>query len=212
MKVNIGKFHSWIGPYQICDMLRYVGVSEDRCHKLGVRLAETWVYDLCHWVESKRKRKVKIHIDKYDTWNMDSTLAMIILPMLKQLKETKHGSPGDMPSFQQTSNQSQCSFDFYGEGDTAAWEAGHAEWGVIMNQMIWTFEQLQPDYDWEDQYWKVHPKIDFSDDTEDDDEGTCRRLKWKVEGECDWDGMAKHQAKINAGLVAFGTNYRGLWD
>jgi hypothetical protein len=33
-----------------------------------------------------------IKIDRWDTWNMDSTLAPIILPMLKQLREDKHGS------------------------------------------------------------------------------------------------------------------------
>jgi hypothetical protein len=29
------------------------------------------------------ERKIDVRIDKYDTWNMDSTLAYIILPMLK---------------------------------------------------------------------------------------------------------------------------------
>ena len=38
-------------------------------------------------------QEMSIHIDEYDTWSMDHTLAPIILPMLKQLKETKHGSP-----------------------------------------------------------------------------------------------------------------------
>jgi dCMP deaminase len=39
----------------------------------------------------KENRKEQIHIHDYDTWNMDDTLAMIIVPMLKQLKATKHG-------------------------------------------------------------------------------------------------------------------------
>ena len=38
------------------------------------------------------ERKIDVQLDKFDTWNMDDTLAHIILPMLKQLKETKHGS------------------------------------------------------------------------------------------------------------------------
>ena len=36
---------------------------------------------------------VDVRIDKQDTWSMDYTLAHVILPMLIQLKETKHGSP-----------------------------------------------------------------------------------------------------------------------
>ena len=39
------------------------------------------------------ERKIVIHIDDYDTWSMDHTLAPIIAPMLKQLKATKHGAP-----------------------------------------------------------------------------------------------------------------------
>lgn len=34
-----------------------------------------------------------VKIDPWDTWSMDHTLASIILPMLKQLKETKQGGP-----------------------------------------------------------------------------------------------------------------------
>ena len=34
-----------------------------------------------------------VKIDPWDTWSMDHTLAPIILPMLKQIKETKHGAP-----------------------------------------------------------------------------------------------------------------------
>ena len=44
----------------------------------------------------KREQKVKVHIDPWDTWSMDYTLASIILPMLKQLKETKHGYPSEL--------------------------------------------------------------------------------------------------------------------
>ena len=39
--------------------------------------------------EDDSPRKESIHIHDYDTWNMDHTLALIALPMLKQLKETE---------------------------------------------------------------------------------------------------------------------------
>ena len=91
MKIKIGPYVKWWGPYQIADLLQYVGVSEDRCFDIGEKMPE-WVNKVCYWVDGKRKRKQKIHIDYWDTWNMNDTLALIILPMLKQLKETKHGS------------------------------------------------------------------------------------------------------------------------
>ena len=45
------------------------------------------------WIHSKQQRTIKVHIDRWDTWSMDHTLAPIILPMLVQLKATKHGAP-----------------------------------------------------------------------------------------------------------------------
>ena len=45
------------------------------------------------WVWDKVDRKINyVKIDRWDTWGMDHTLAKIVLPMLKQLKDTKHGS------------------------------------------------------------------------------------------------------------------------
>ena len=38
-------------------------------------------------------QNISVRIDNYDVWNMDVTLAQIILPMLKRLKEVKHGAP-----------------------------------------------------------------------------------------------------------------------
>ena len=49
--------------------------------------------DLLQWLHEKKKRTVYVKIDKYDTWSMDHTLSLIIVPMLKQLKATQHGSP-----------------------------------------------------------------------------------------------------------------------
>ena len=49
-----------------------------------------WLYKLFGY---SPKQRIKIKIHKYDTWSMDHTLAHIVLPMLVQLKRTKHGAP-----------------------------------------------------------------------------------------------------------------------
>lgn len=151
-----------------------------------------------------------IRIDPWDTWSMDVTLAKIIVPMLHQLKATKHGSPGELVEFQQTSNcgRQRC-FAFYAEDDELAWAEGHKHWGEILDHMIWSFEQLL--CDWEAQYWIQHPEIDFTDYPEDEGK-ELTPVRWKVEGKCDWAGMAKHQERINEGLKLFGIYYQGLWD
>ena len=38
-------------------------------------------------------QEVKVRIDYWDTWNMDVSLAHIILPMLKQMVDDKQGAP-----------------------------------------------------------------------------------------------------------------------
>ena len=142
---------------------------------------------------------------------MDHTLALIILPMLKQLKETKHGAPGDMIEFDQTTNtSSQESFDFYKEGDQAAWDAGHKRWDGILDDIIWSFEQIL-DEDWDEQYWKTKPELDMNDYPEDEGKITFP-VRWKVEGECDWAGRQKHSEKIQHGFDLFGKYYQNLWD
>jgi hypothetical protein len=83
----------------------------------------------------KDKRKISIKLDKYDTWNMDNTLSLIILPMLKQLKETKHGSSFvdniDAPEHLKAPPK---------ENDRDTDEFFHARWDWVMDEMIWAFE------------------------------------------------------------------------
>jgi len=185
MKVNIGPYLNWWGPYQIADLLQHVGVSEDTCRKIGKKLADTPLNTICEWIHARRKRTMDIHIDKYDVWSMDDTLAAIVLPMLKQLNSVKHGAPGDMLGFQYTSNSAQSSFDFYAEDDDKAWEAGAAEWSVIMDKMIWSFEQILND-DWEDAFF--------------------------VNDSYDHVGHMAYNARITEGFELFGKYFRSLWD
>ena len=163
---------------------------------------------------TNKERKINIRIDKWDTWGMDHTLALIILPMLKQVKANKQGSPGSLLEFQQTSDQyPQLCFDFYADGNQDAWDAGHERWIEIMDKMIWSFEQVL-DEDWEEQYWLVKPVIDWDDMASKDgfDEKGMKEIKWKVRGECDWKGRREHLQRIEEGLMLFGKYYQDLWD
>jgi len=159
--------------------------------------------------DSTKERKIDIRIDKWDTWGMDHTLALIILPMLKQIKANKQGSPGSLPEFQQISDQyPQLCFDFYADGNQDAWDAGHKHWIEILDKMIWSFEQVLDD-DWEEQYWIVKPEIDWDHMAS---KSGVKEIKWKVRGECDWKGRSEHLSRIEEGLELFGKYYQDLWD
>lgn len=137
------------------------------------------------------EQKVRIKIDPWDTWNMAETLADIILPMLKQLRDEKHGSPGGLGPFKETSNDQdgQGVFDWYKDDDNAAWDLGHKQWTEIMDKMIWSFEQVV-DRDRDQQFHtKTNGKRNF-----------------------DVKGYTKYYERIQEGLDLFGKYYMNLWD
>lgn len=209
MKIYIGPYKNWIGPYQLADTLRYIGVKEDTRDKIGVWLDKTWVRRLCEIIHEKRQRKIKIRIDKYDTWNMDDTLALIMVPMLKQLKATTHGSPSvddeDVPeNLRSTAAPAK-------ENEYDIDENHHLRWEWVLDELIWTFTQLQGDTDWAAQYESGEHDWQFIDSK--DNDGYKEMVKgpndtYKV----DVEGLEAHQKKIDNGLRLFAKYYRGLWD
>lgn len=173
MKVYIGPYKNWFGPYQLAEkLLFWKDKYEDKTvHSFGEWLAygsvepetqfekngtvtietvasaierrrerpKTLVYKFLEWVDSKKKRKIEVRIDKYDTWSMDHTLAYIIVPMLKQLKATKHGAPHvddkDVPKELRSTSTPRKKNDW----DV---DANHFKrWDWVLDEMIWTFEQ-----------------------------------------------------------------------
>lgn len=133
MKIKIGPYLTFWGAFQIADLLQHVGVSEDRCHAIGDWLSKTWVGDACQYIYDKRHRTAKIKIDYYDTWSMDHTLALIIVPMLKQLRDTKHGSPYVAP--EDAPPEFTGSPTEHGSDDKI-----HERWDWVLNEIIWAFE------------------------------------------------------------------------
>lgn len=209
MKIVLGKYLNYFGPYQIAHILKRVGISEDSCDKIGELLSRTYLSQICQFVYDKRKRTVKVKIDKFDTWDMSSSLAIIILPMLKQLNETKHGAPytkdEDVPEHLSSVNAEPKEHEY--DIDSHHFE----RWDWIMSEMIWAFEQLQPDCDWEDRYWIVKPELDLSEKSE--DEGKLLiPIRWKTEGQHDRDGYKLHSDRISNGVRLFGVYFQSLWD
>ena len=92
---------------------------------------------------NKPGSKKEIHhvkIDKFDTWNMDVTLAYIIVPMLKQLKEVKHGAPfvdnEDVSDELRASDEDLHTYSKNGETDEHYFD----RWDYVMDEMIFAFQ------------------------------------------------------------------------
>ena len=107
------------------------------------------------------RRKIDIQIDKFDTWSFDHTLAHIIYPALLQLKATKHGVPGGLVDDVGGEDwSSQESFDFYKETHDESWEIAAKKWDVILDKMIWSFQQLA-DSNYDSKYHHGEAKFDW---------------------------------------------------
>lgn len=210
MKIKIGPYRSWFGPYQLCDLLRFVGVSKDTRDKLAEKISEK---PFVWFDKTFKKRKIKIRIDKYDTWGMDHTLALIILPMLKQLKETKHGAPfvddEDVPENLRSTNAPPKEHDW----DTDEFHFDRWDW--VMDEMIFAFESIIDD-SWEDQFYSGKSDLQWvpveplSDEPE--------KQMWESKPgpnhtfKVDTEGMNEYNKRIDNGTRLFGKYYKNLWD
>ena len=206
MKVYIGPYKNWIGPWQIAHSIPFL--NEDQKDRLSDYLSKTWVNKFCDWINDLRgDRNINIRIDPYDVWSMDNTLAHIILPMLKQLKATKHGSAcvddEDLPTtMRYTSKKSE---DDYETEDH--WV--HHKWDWVLNEMIWAFEQHLTN--WEVQYIIKEGEIDWDEHPEDEGKDVIP-FRWKKEYVVNWEGRKAHQERIQNGFRLFGKYYSNLWD
>lgn len=209
MKVYLSKYrHHWLSPYTILEKIyfwREIDYDEP--------VIDKWSDILAPYCEKLQKFLNFVHpqisyvkIDRYDTWDMDKTLSPIILPMLKQLKDTKQGAPNvddeDVPEELKSTSAEPKENDW----DT---DSNHFKrWDYVISEMIWAFEQLVDD-SWEDQYYTGESDYVFvknADGYSVMEEGPNHTQEW------DCDGWTKHHKRIDNGTRLFGKYYRNLWD
>ena len=222
MKVYLSKYRShWISPYTILEKAffwREIDYDEPIIEKLS-NILEPICIAWMKFLDFIHPRIEYVKIDPWDVWNMDHTLSPIILPMLKRLREVKHGSGfvdmEDVPEHLRATTtdewDSQHTFDFYNEDVPKEGVADiHARWNWVLDEMIFAFEHLVDDT-WEEK---------FSSGTIDtvfvpcEDNPKLNRMEHGPNHTyvCDYDGLRKEYDRIDNGLRLFGKYYRNLWD
>lgn len=157
---------------------------------MKVRIGEYPRYRFYHkWFGILAEQKIKVSIDRWDTWNMDFTLAHIVLPMLKQLQATKHGSPmvddEDVPHLPKKlpASQEAMQYDLFAseEQDELSWAQYEERWQWVLDEMIYAFD--------------------------------CKVNKEEVYMRYnDIKDIKQEQKRISNGFRLFGKYYEGLWD
>lgn len=249
MKVNIGPYKRWFGPYQLAEALCFwaspvkdqwgIESKPDWVHNFGEWLAhgsvepeptkenpagrkwnddrpETWLYKFLLWVDSKKKRRIEVLIDKYDTWSMDHTLAYIVLPMLEQLQKTKHGAPfvddKDVPAHLRTTAAKPLTEEEKNCGATD--ELHFKRWDWVLDEMIFAFKSKIDD-DWTQQFHTGEHDM-YSEVVEWYDDGKPKLYELKRgpndTAKIDMKGMRAYQKRISNGFRLFGKYYENLWD
>jgi hypothetical protein len=175
--------------------------------------------------QPEKERKVRIRIDKYDTWNLNHTLSMIIHPLLVQLKATTHGAPytddEDVPEHLRSSAA---------EPKEENWHVDSlhfARWNWILDEMIWAFAQMN-DENSDDEFYSGKSELLWQALDKDnnpigeplplEDTSKDKNLRYQtVKGpndtfKVDTEGLEKHHNRIKNGTRLFGKYFNNLWD
>ena len=216
MKVWISNYRNhWISPYTIIECV-FFWTAWSKCGRKKDIVDDKDYVDHPKWVDKWADRIAPISnvirvvldyiqppikyvkIDRWDTWSMDHTLALIILPMLKQLDITKHGAPftedDDVPEYLRS---------YMAQPKEHEWDTDSLHfmrWDWILAEMIWAFEQELKDDD-EHQFFDHSASEGIKDLNE-------RISKLKV----DEKGLKAHQERKKNGFRLFGKYYQNLWD
>ena len=234
MKVYIGDYPNnhwsverlkdwWVSRRHGVDYIFQMDESKyDWLDELFFRVTDLWQGVLNATINKllkNRERKISVRIDPHDTWGMDTTLAHIILPMLKQLKVTKHGSPWvddeDVPHMVKKKNKKKKKGS---DGEDDEHDDIHERWIWVMDEMIWAFEQIIDPDEGRDNYYipyedgeEVH-RMGFTNSTTGETLYLMTEEEERKLGRYDPDLHKKYQERVNRGLRLFGKYYQGLWD
>ena len=223
MKVYKSNYRNhWVSPYTILKAVCFWEKDDDVFYNhedVPGHKYDKWVNFLNPFCVAWQKFLDFVHpeikyvkIDRWDTWSMDSTLADIILPMLKQLQKDKHGSPfvddEDVPDELKSTSAPPKENEY----DT---DANHFKrWDYVLDEMIFAFE-CKVDDSWSDKF----SSGEFDKKTvacQWDENGKAKMYEW-IDGpnhtyKLDFDGMQEVQKRITNGFRLFGKYYENLWD
>jgi hypothetical protein len=164
-----------------------------------------------------KERKIEVKIEQWDTCSMDHTAALIILPLLLQLKQSKMGVPSALTNRIGGDFDDNLTFDFIKEDDSKVFDKLCDKWDEILDKMIWSFQQLVDD-SYDNKYHHGDRTLGWkSIEITNPSTGKVEKAYQMVDENPDehwYDSVGHnlHEERIQEGLDLFGKYYRNLWD
>ena len=217
MKVYIGPYKNHITPYSIAKSICFwekPGIMDEdtMADKLGDWLANnkqgqpSRLTKFCQWYNRKfmQDRKINIKVHSYDSWSADQTIAMLIVPLLKEIRNSKQGfsivDDEDVPENLRSDKSPPLTQEEINCGHYD--ELAPARWDWILDEMIWTFEQHTND-DWEEQYCSGTSDLQIVGGNLVDGPNHTFKI--------DMESRRKHMDRMLRGRMLFAKYYEGLW-
>lgn len=162
--------------------------------------------------KSKKDRTVRIRIDKYDSWNADNTIAMIAVPILKQLQKTKHGSgfvdDEDVPVKLRSTSAKPLTQEQKDNGHVD--NLFHKRFNWVLSEIIWALNEEAEGYPGEDKFHSGKIDWKFIDVPGSENKQMVKGPKdtYKL----DRKGYDAYHARVRNGCRLFGKYFQTLWD
>jgi len=233
MRVRIGKYIHWYNTHRIEDKYlkwrhkKYAWDIDERDHdwidNAVLKFFDVWqtvLYYTINQIQKRRERTVRVHVDRWDVWNANETLAHVILPVLERLKEVKQGAPfvdsKDVPKELRPKKLTEKKQKENGKVDDKYFE----RWDWVLDEMIFAFESIAND-SWEERFFTgesdiIWTKVDVNgNEVDDDHDGTIYYRMDKGPNDTshfDSHGYDKYKQRIQNGLNLFAKYYFNLWD
>jgi hypothetical protein len=234
MKVKINKYPKFFGPYQLVEKLMFWVPKEkdeygfprtaDSVHKAGEWYADTWLGEAHSWLANKYvdimdKRRVRVHIDPWDSWSADHTLADIILPVLIDLKRSKQGAPNvDPEDVPENLRPGKLEIEQYNkDGTTDA--LFFKRWDYVLDEIIWAFSEHVKD--WDESEGQFHtgthdivwtPVDELGNEVAKEDSKYSRMDRGPNDtSHFDKEGYKAYMDRKQNGFKLFGKYYTALW-
>lgn len=237
MKIKIGPYKSWFGPYQLAELLCFwvkETIDED-----GVPTKPAWVHDFGEWLAHGNiepdpevgevcsflrerdptwlyrlltwiydRKQRKIFV-QIDPWDTWSMDDTLAHIILPMLKQLKATQHGAPWVDDEDVPEHLRSTAVPPKENEWDLDDNHfLRWEYVLDEMIFAFE-TKLDEDWMDQFRSG--EIDFA--FKKLENGMSEMVRGENDtSKTDWEGMRAYQARISNGFRLFGKFYENLWD